>query len=955
MPEDVLSGDAALPEETGTYSESNRQAVEKRLERYAPPSATEVVTAPMEEEAENELQPSPYDRWRNYLPASLARPEAVDPLDILSEPLTPLPLENGGAHASSVLQAEQSTVPDSPTDSSIVSETVEETRHSPFVAEDEIRAVLERAHTPDHAPEAQDLLSLDVQAVDPLPVEPEPTEPEPAIEDAAYTSQRAFVPSFESGAASELEAQPEAEVKPEPDPTYIATDAPSLKSMSYEAAPLKTDILNTDWGEKEGLDIAPSRKLDTPDMLRWRAEMLLDEMMVGAVDSSAGEGAFARRAHPFGEAEMLDDHPRREHRADHSDQSAPAPAQASPATAEPGSRAAASDSNPGGDASDGTAARPGASRDETVVAGVRAALPPRTISRMPTPIVRHGSGVASSVPASTNGHSGASGAVDSTGHANSNGHTPNGYAEHGYSGNGNGRHSGEHTTPSSNGHIGHALDAAEYDVADDGRPSSARTDGGETPAVRPDAHPDNGRHGRQATYVAPQETETTGFVIASQQGAAQTGTSATAAASSASAAARHASPAYDAPTQATPTYASTDAARPAAVDPLDELGTSWSSMQQESTSTRAASAGSATSAGAASAVEPQQRTPTRMNSVVSAPQEDIGNRSRRVQGNPAIDERAANEQRARKLTAVEKRYPRPTTPENRTQDTAAVPAPGAHNDGFDPADQTYTSGLGPVRINPAVINSASITGAMAVGSRANSRYASLLPRATPWDLHEMEREIASLQDEMARVLPSGHESSRRAHHLLDKAQTIFRSDPLRSAEVDYYLTQVRAIVQRSRQTMQWSEMYRNQLGRYHFAWLALSLLMLVLAFAFGDQLSTWVVNLLGLNPNGMIGAYAVPAVIAMFAGSLGASVGALLNIRRYHRLNLGYFDRKYSLRGLMLPIIGLLCGLAFFAIFGSLYWAMGAASPLPLVLELLPALLAFSLGFLQESIYGTRD
>ncbi len=60
-----------------------------------------------------------------------------------------------------------------------------------------------------------------------------------------------------------------------------------------------------------------------------------------------------------------------------------------------------------------------------------------------------------------------------------------------------------------------------------------------------------------------------------------------------------------------------------------------------------------------------------------------------------------------------------------------------------------------------------------------------------------------------------------------------------------------------------------------------------------------------------------PMVIgAFFAGALGAALGILLNMRRHAAKEYGYFDRKYGLRGLMLPLLGAMFGLLL-----ALLWA----------------------------------
>jgi len=850
MPEDVLSRDAKLSEGDKADSELNIQAEE---------------------------QPSPYDRWRNYQPASLSRPESVDPLDLLSEPVTPIapplgiatapevstssdtissqpPVQYAGEnnvwslHATEQAESAAFAADSSGVHSAPVHPVIKEPRRSPFVAEDEMRAVYTGA-----------LKSASGDADFP--------------QSEADTSDNAGLTTPGATSAQYVDV-------PNPAISAPATPVPAaLKSQAFAAEELKPNVLSTDWVNKDGIDVAPSRKLDTPDMLRWRAEMLLDEMMVGAVDSSAGEGASTRRTMPFDEAAMLDDHPRRESRPESSTHTVSA---AAGATANGvGATNTLDTQNGTGDPANATS---------VVSASVRAALPPRAVTRMPVPIVRDSAG-----------------SVDASGNGNVAG---NSYSANGHSG-GNGIQSSYANGNGANGHTGYTLEPAEYEVADDGRPTNSGA-----PAIDRGAYSES-----PSRNPAPAPTGSTGFILASQQE-------------------------VDTPDSAAQAPSGSGLH---SVDPLDHLGVHTPDVYSS-----------------APTVETQRRAPTRTNGAPAAAPSSLTHSQASsmvspVDGRyPSANGQRESEQTTRKLTAVEKRYPRSAPADSEGQRAGqGVPvdfaASGAHNDAFDDFGASYTSGLGPVRINPAVINSASITGAMSVGSRASSRYASLLPRATPWDLHEMEREIVSLQEEMARVLPSGHETSRRAHHLLEKAQSIFNGDPLRSAEVDYYLTQVRAIVQRSRQTMQWSELYRHQLGRYHLAWIVFSSLMLMLGLVFAGQLSSWAVALFGLNPNGMIGAYVAPAVVTMFAGSLGASIGAILNIRRYHRLNLGYFDRKYSLRGLMLPIIGLLGGVAIFAIFGSIYWAMGAESPLPIGLELFPAILAFALGFLQESIYGTRD
>jgi hypothetical protein len=231
------------------------------------------------------------------------------------------------------------------------------------------------------------------------------------------------------------------------------------------------------------------------------------------------------------------------------------------------------------------------------------------------------------------------------------------------------------------------------------------------------------------------------------------------------------------------------------------------------------------------------------------------------------------------------------------------------------------------------------------------RRSTLLPRMSTLDADAINQEIATLHGELGSLLPVGHESSERARHLLDKAYSILQSDPMRSAEVEYYMQQVRTIVQRLRQARHWSDLYRDRLRMYLLGWMLLALLGVAARFVFQLPLETMGVVLF----NGSALARHWPSLVgAMAAGALGGAAGALYTMARHTRSDHSLFDRKYGLRGLMLPIIPAVLGALIYLPFGFGYTLAGidpAASP---VADLLPLLAAFAFGFSQESLYGTR-
>lgn len=242
---------------------------------------------------------------------------------------------------------------------------------------------------------------------------------------------------------------------------------------------------------------------------------------------------------------------------------------------------------------------------------------------------------------------------------------------------------------------------------------------------------------------------------------------------------------------------------------------------------------------------------------------------------------------------------------------------------------------------------------MSVGGRAANR-SNLLPRNTEIDAEAVQQEINELLRAVATGLPAGNEAVERSRHLLNKAQTLLQSDPTRTAEVDYYLQQVRRIVQRTRQTQQWSSLYRQRLTVYLWAWLLLSALIVAAVALYAAPLADWLNQVIDL-PDWWLVVQQGPVLLAgTFAGSLGASLSALLHMQRHGRREFGYFDRKYGLRGLLLPLLGLFFGLLLAGVWSFVYLLAGIDPVLYTWAVAAPAVLAALVGFVQQWLYGAR-
>ena len=236
-----------------------------------------------------------------------------------------------------------------------------------------------------------------------------------------------------------------------------------------------------------------------------------------------------------------------------------------------------------------------------------------------------------------------------------------------------------------------------------------------------------------------------------------------------------------------------------------------------------------------------------------------------------------------------------------------------------------------------------------------SKRSNLLPRMSAADARSVQQEMGMLQSAIEEVLPAGHESRERSQHLLQKAHAILQRDPSRSAEVDYYLQQVRTIVQRVQETAQWSDLYYSRLRTYLWGWLVLSVLVILGRYLYQGSLLIWMGSL-GPAAGQSQFAYNLLTVLgAFFAGAMGGAIGALLNLYNHANLAHGFFDRKYGLRGLILPLIGAGVGLLLCLLFGIGYYLLGVEPADHLFLALLPALVALLFGAAQEYVYGVRS
>ena len=262
---------------------------------------------------------------------------------------------------------------------------------------------------------------------------------------------------------------------------------------------------------------------------------------------------------------------------------------------------------------------------------------------------------------------------------------------------------------------------------------------------------------------------------------------------------------------------------------------------------------------------------------------------------------------------------------------------------------SYIPQLGPVVQGQA---SSPFADPMEVGGR-RARTPNLLPRQSQLDMQALKQEMATLQEKVDTALPIGRDLTERAIHLLEKGSNILDNFPNRSAEVSYYVQQVRSILQRAEQRVFWSNIYRKRLSLYLVAWFLLSIVLILSCVLYPQLLASSAASLMGMATSGWVGQHITAFVLTIGASALGSSLGTLINMFRYGQSDHGFFDRKYGLLGLILPIIGVIVGTLGYLVFGIIALILGINPASFFLIALIPATFAFLFGFGQERIYGT--
>jgi hypothetical protein len=126
-------------------------------------------------------------------------------------------------------------------------------------------------------------------------------------------------------------------------------------------------------------------------------------------------------------------------------------------------------------------------------------------------------------------------------------------------------------------------------------------------------------------------------------------------------------------------------------------------------------------------------------------------------------------------------------------------------------------------------------------------------------------------------------------------------------------------------------------------------------FVFQTDMEQALMWLFGLSWDSLLVAHWATFIGTAFAGAMGGAIGALYTMQTHARGEYSFFDRKYGLRGLILPFMGLIVGALGYVVFGLIFALVGIDPSQSITAAIVPTMAAFAFGFSQESIYGTRS
>lgn len=209
------------------------------------------------------------------------------------------------------------------------------------------------------------------------------------------------------------------------------------------------------------------------------------------------------------------------------------------------------------------------------------------------------------------------------------------------------------------------------------------------------------------------------------------------------------------------------------------------------------------------------------------------------------------------------------------------------------------------------------------------------------------QQIDTLYKQVATEFSSPPAMAERALTLLREARQLMIDSPEEYVNAEYRMMQVRAMLDRVKESRNQSTYYGPRILAYEAVWL----LFLLLGLIFATPLTRWITTISGVSGPALLNIN--PILNTMFWGGIGGVVGALYALW-WHISEQQNFDRNYMMWYLVQPLMGLVLGGITFLILtgGFLILQVDISDDKASTgARLLPYLTAVLAGFRQNFVY----
>lgn len=264
---------------------------------------------------------------------------------------------------------------------------------------------------------------------------------------------------------------------------------------------------------------------------------------------------------------------------------------------------------------------------------------------------------------------------------------------------------------------------------------------------------------------------------------------------------------------------------------------------------------------------------------------------------------------------------------------------------YAPADRPVAPGVEPGTLDSLPVNPDRTEDEKAI---VISRLDQVLPAGWQRALHQ---QIDGLYKQVTTEFSSPPEKAERALFMLREARTLLIDSPDEYVNAEYRMMQVRAMLDRVKESRSQSVHYGPRVLGYQAAWLV----VLLAGLLFAAPLTEWITRVGAVRGAALLNLY--PLINTMIWGGIGGIVGGLYTLW-WHISQEQDFDRQYLMWYLVQPLMGVVLGGIIFLVLAGGFLILNVSLSDAQASEgarLLPYLAAVLAGFRQNFVYDQLE